>query len=179
MAGRTETEVKLRMADAAEARAALDRLGARIVRERHFEDNVLYDDARRRLAAAGCVLRLRTAGEQAVVTYKGPRRVEAGVKSREEIEATVGDAAAFAAILQGLGFRPLFRYQKYREVRAFEDAEIVIDETPIGVFLEIEGPVGTIHAAARALGRGEGDFISDSYVALFVAAGGRGDMVFE
>jgi hypothetical protein len=57
--------------------------------------------------------------------------------------------------------------------------EIVVDETPIGTFLEIEGPVAAIHEAARALGRGPADYVGASYVALFAAAGGTGDMVFR
>ena len=45
----------------------------------------------------------------------------------------------------------VFRYQKYRESYRWRDVEIVVDETPIGTFLEIEGPVATIHARrARA-----------------------------
>jgi adenylate cyclase class 2 len=102
-----------------------------------------------------------------------------GVRSREEIESEVEDADAVQAILSALGFRPAFRYQKYREAFAWRDAEIVVDETPVGTFLEVEGPLDTIHAAARALGLGPADYITDSYVALFVAAGGVGDMVFR
>ena len=55
----------------------------------------------------------------------------------------------------------------------------MIDETPIGTYLEIEGPVDVIHEAARALGRGPADYIGDSYAALFLASGGIGDMVFK
>jgi adenylate cyclase class 2 len=100
------------------------------------------------------------------------------VKSRREDEVTVSPGDALDAILRGLGLVPVFRYQKYREARRWRDAEIVIDETPIGTFLEIEGPVETIHAAAAALGRSPEDFVLESYPALFAAAGGRGDMVF-
>jgi adenylate cyclase class 2 len=56
---------------------------------------------------------------------------------------------------------------------------VVLDETPVGTYLEIEGPLETIHRAARALGRGPEDYLTDSYAALFFAAGGAGDMVFE
>ncbi len=71
-----------------------------------------------------------------------------------------------------------FRYQKYRETYHWRDVEIVVDETPIGTFLEIEGPPATIHEAARALGRARADYIAESYAALFLASGGTGDMVF-
>jgi adenylate cyclase class 2 len=176
----TETEIKLRMAGPDAARQAVSRIGAMPQRPRHFEDNLLFDDASRSLSGAGNVLRLRrTEPGAAVLTYKGARSVVEGVRSREEIESEVGDADAVEAVLGALGFSPAFRYQKYREAFAWRDAEIVVDETPVGTFVEVEGPLATIHAAARALGLGPSDYITDSYVALFVAAGGRGDMVFR
>jgi adenylate cyclase class 2 len=101
-----------------------------------------------------------------------------GVKSRPEVEVGVGDGALTRTLLELLGYQRVFRYQKYREVWRWRDVEIVLDETPVGPFLEIEGPVDTIHAAARALGRGPDEYIRESYVALFFAAGGQGDMVF-
>jgi adenylate cyclase, class 2 len=82
------------------------------------------------------------------------------------------------AVLRGLGFRPSFRYQKYRETWSHAGLEIVVDETPIGVFLELEGEPETIHRVAEALGYGQDDYVLDSYVSLFVAGGGTGDMVF-
>src|SRR5262245_59916797 len=174
-----EREIKLRMAGPEAARAAVERLGARLERPRHLEDNVLFDDPRASLAAAGRVLRLRRTPDAAVVTFKAPDRTEQGVKSREEIEVTVSDADAFERILEGIGFRRVFRYQKYRETYDWEDVEIVVDETPIGTFLEIEGPAEGIHRAAAALGAGPADYVTDSYPRLFTAAGGTGDMVFR
>jgi adenylate cyclase class 2 len=174
-----ESEIKLRMDGPDSARRAVTALGASPARPRHLEDNTLYDDAGSSLYAAGCALRLRRAGSRAIVTYKGLRQERAdGVKSRPETELEVGDADAFEAILAALGYRKVFRYQKYRESYHWRDVEIVVDETPIGTYLEIEGPVATIHAAARAIGFGPQDYIGDSYAALFLASGGVGDMVF-
>lgn len=179
MTGAHETEVKLRVRSAEEARGALGRIGARRVRPRHFEDNALYDDAQGSLAAAGSTLRIRRTDDGAVFTFKGPREERAdGVKSRPEFETEAGDADALAAILGGLGYRRVFRYQKYREVYVWEDVEIVVDETPIGAFLEIEGVVDSIHRAAAALGRRQQEYLAESYAALFFASGRTGDMVF-
>ena len=161
-----------------EARALVGGIGATPSRPRHFEDNVLFDDAMSSLAASGRALRLRRTDAAAIVTYKGPRVTGAGVKSRPEIEVTVADADAAQQVLEGLGYHKAFRYQKYREAFRWRDAEIVVDETPIGTFLEVEGPIETIHAAAAALGRGPADYVTESYPALFAASGGRGDMVF-
>src|SRR5512147_2251598 len=143
-----ETEIKLRVADVSAARAVLAQVGARLARERHLEDNVLYDDAYGTLRTAGTVLRLRTTPAGGVLTFKGPREDHDGLKSREERETTVGDAAALRVILERLGFQPLFRYQKYRETWLHRGQEIEVDETPIGSFLEIEGDADGIHAVA-------------------------------
>jgi adenylate cyclase, class 2 len=174
-----ESEIKLRVEGPDSARRAVAALGAVLAQPRHLEDNVLYDDAGSSLLASGRALRLRRASGRAIVTFKGPRQErDDGVKSRPEMETEVADGDAFAAILSGLGYGKVFRYQKYRESYHWRDVEIVVDETPIGTFLEIEGPVSTIHDAARALGRGPQDYIGESYAALFLASGGVGDMVF-
>jgi len=174
----TESEIKLRMPSPEAAREALARLGARLARARHFEDNVLWDDPQASLGAAGKVVRLRRAEGTAVLTYKGPRRIVEGIKSREERETTLSDPEALERVLSSLGLQPRFRYQKYRETYAWDEVEIVVDETPVGTFLEIEGDLAAIHKAAQALGRTPADYLTDSYPALFFAAGGTGDMVF-
>jgi adenylate cyclase, class 2 len=173
-----EREAKLRAADAASARRAVETLGARLRRARHFEDNLLLDDSVGTLSAGGTALRLRRAEGRAILTFKGPRRDEAGVKVRPEIELEVSDGDGAQALLAALGYGPAFRYQKFREVWDWRDAEIVVDETPLGTFLEIEGPPDTIHEAARILGLGPEDYVLESYPDLYRAAGGRGDMVF-
>ena len=178
MDGNLESEIKLSVAGPVPAREALARVGARPVRPRHFEDNVLLDDPSRSLSSSGRLLRLRRTGDGSVLTFKGPRRIVEGIKSREEIEAAVADADALLAIFAGLGLGPVFRYQKYRETYAWEDVEIVVDETPIGTFFEIEGPLAGIHRAAAALGQGPNDYVTDSYAGLFLASGGTGDMIF-
>jgi adenylate cyclase, class 2 len=175
-----ENEIKLRMPGPQEAREAVGRLGATLTRARHFEDNLLFDDAYGTLRKAGHVLRLRrTDPGSSVLTFKGERRVVDGVRTRPELESEVRDADMVQAILAGLGFEPRFRYQKFREAYSWRDVEVVVDETPMGAFLEIEGPIKTIHAAAGALGSSRADYIKDSYVALFIAQGGVGDMVFR
>ncbi len=179
MTGGTETEVKLRVEDAPAARAALQRLGARLVRARELEDNLLLDHPDGRLRAAGHALRIRRAGGRGLLTFKGARRTVEGVKSRAETETPVEDPDALQAILEELGLRPIFRYQKYRETWEWGEVELVVDETPIGTFLEIEGELPAIHAAASALGFGPESYISESYPALFAASGGKGDMVFR
>jgi adenylate cyclase, class 2 len=179
LSAHVESEIKLRAADVEVARDALRRLGASLVRPRHFEENVLFDDERHALRAGGKLLRLRRAAGAAVLTFKAPSQAVPGIKTREEVESGVEDPDALRAILEGVGLRPVFRYQKYREGYAWRDAEIVLDETPVGIYLEIEGPASTIQAAAEALGYQPADYISESYAGLFLASGGKGDMVFR
>jgi adenylate cyclase class 2 len=174
-----EREAKLRFADAAAARRAVERLGARLRRARHFEDNLLLDDASGTLSRGGAALRLRRAEGRAILTYKGARREDAsGLKVRPEAEVEVADGDGAQALLGALGYGPAFRYQKFREVWDWRDAEVDVDETPLGAFLEIEGPSETIHEALRVLGLGPADCVRESYPDLYRAAGGRGDMVF-
>jgi adenylate cyclase class 2 len=178
MGGATETEVKLRVPSAEAARELLRRAGASLVRERHLEDNVLFDDRTGSLRGRGTVLRLRTTPHGAILTFKGPREIEDGVKSREERETAVDAPEQVLAILQNLGYEPLFRYEKYRETWSHRGQEIEVDETPIGDFLEIEGDAAGIRAVAAELGFSPSDYVTESYVGLFYAGGGQGDMVF-
>jgi adenylate cyclase, class 2 len=174
-----ETEVKLQVGELGAVRVALRALGARLVHERHFEDNLLFDDAAGTLRARGQVLRLRRTPRGGVLTFKGPREVQGGVKSREERESDVADADALEGILRRLGYRPVFRYQKYRESWSHAGQAIELDETPIGAFVELEGDSPGILAVATALGFGPADYVGESYVGLFLASGRSGDMVFE
>jgi adenylate cyclase class 2 len=175
---KTEIEVKLRASDAESLRESLRQLGARVVHERVLEDNVLLDDDGGRLASAGRALRVRRVGGRGILTFKGNRRTIEGVKSREETELTVSDPDAMQSILQELGLRPRFRYQKYRETWQWQNVELLVDETPLGTFLEIEGALADVHRTAKALGRTPADYISDSYPSLWAASGRGGDMVF-
>jgi adenylate cyclase class 2 len=173
-----ETEVKLRVRDLSAVREALRRAGAELVRARHLEDNLLFDDASGSLGSQGCVLRLRRTPDGGLLTFKGPRQVEAGVKSREERQTKVAEPSVLDEILRCLGYRPVFRYQKYRESYRHRGQSVEVDETPIGAFLEIEGDLEGIRAVATELGYSAADYVGESYVGLFFAAGGEGDMVF-
>lgn len=163
-----EIEVKLRISGAADARQRLEAAGFALTRERLFESNIIYDRPGRDLRRAGELLRLRTCGGNAILTFKGPS-IDARHKTREEIETAVSDAAAFVGILERLGFEPSFRYEKYRTefARPGETGHAVLDETPIGGFLELEGPPEWIDAAARALGFTERDYITATYADLY------------
>ena len=174
-----EREIKLSFPSVVEARAALVAAGAEAFAARRLQDDRLYDSADNALFATRSALRLRREGDRAVLTFKGA--VEPGItKSREEIETVVTGYDETATILARLGFRCWFRYQKYREEFRAPKVIAAIDETPAGVFVEIEGDEAAILDLASRLGRGPSDFILDSYRGVWVNAKGpdAGDMLF-
>lgn len=183
-----ETEIKLRLANVAVARRSLRRLGFRAVQGRHLERNLLFDAPRNELQRTKRMLRLRTAGRRAWLTFKGPASGDSRFKVRREVETELSKPERARAILEALGFRVVFRYEKYRTVFAAKGAlkqgEVMLDETPIGDFLELEGSAHWIRRVAKSLGRQAGEFIAADYGALYRAwcrrAGRRpGDMVFR
>jgi adenylate cyclase class 2 len=161
-----EREIKLAFDGPHAARAAVQRSGAVPLRGRRLQADVLLDTAEGMLRSRRCALRVREEPEQSLMTYKGPIQA-ARMKLRQEIETTVEDASAVLRILDELGFRVSFRYEKYREEFQLPDAIVAVDETPIGTFVELEGTEAGIDAAARALGRGPGDYVVDSYRTLY------------
>ncbi|HEY3348396.1 MAG TPA: class IV adenylate cyclase [Thermoanaerobaculia bacterium] len=185
MHGPREIETKFRIRDRGALEERLKGLGAR-PGPREDETNVLYDDAAGRLRAGGCALRVRTVDDRGLLTFKGPPEVSGGIKSRVELESGVESPRAVDAILEALGLSPSFRYEKRRTTWTFADPArpvVVVDETPLGLFAEIEGTDSAVRALAAELGVAEADFIAESYVALWLAARGKDpslpeDMVF-
>jgi adenylate cyclase, class 2 len=167
---RQETEIKLRVPSAATARRLLAQHGFQLVRRRVFESNTIFDTPAGDLYRQGCLLRVRTAGRVATLTYKGPSN-PGRHKSRPELDFEIANAEGMAWVLERLGFHPVFRYEKYRAEYANRSrhALVTIDETPIGVFMELEGAPGWIDRTARALGFSETDYITASYASLYFA----------
>ena len=163
-----EIEIKLRAASVDDARQRIDAAGFEVSRARVFETNLLLDTEAGLLRTRGEALRVRERGGETILTYKGP--VELGRhKSREELETAAGDANVILAILARLGFQAAYRYEKFRTefTRRGEPGVVTLDETPIGVFIEIEGAGDWIDIVAGQLGFTEKDYINDSYLALF------------
>jgi len=172
-----ETEVKIRFAPgAAAARNLIERQGYVIIEPRTLESDRVFDRSPDRspdrglaeLKSADQLLRLRRAGSLSTVTYKGPadrRRY----KSREEIEFDVSDPDAFELVLARLGYTPRFRYEKFRTKFALppEPGLITIDETPIGVFFELEGEASWIDRTAARLGFSANEYCTASYASLY------------
>ena len=161
-----EIEIKFRVADRAALQKALKRAGFRVLTPRTYENNQLYDFPGAVLRARGELLRLRQYGKQWKLTHKS-RGSEGRHKSRQETETAVEDGKALAAVLQSLGLTPSFRYEKFRCEYGDGTGHVVLDETPIGDFGEIEGPARWIDLTARALGILPTQYITSSYAQLF------------
>ena len=166
-----EVEIKLRLPDdLTEIRKKLRRLGFRIHKRRAFESNVLFDDTKRRLRKHGKLLRVRRTGKRGLLTFKGPSE-QSRYKKRWEIETEFPDGDVIEQILVHVGYHPVFRYEKYRTEyhRRSADGEALLDETPIGNFLELEGRPRWIERTAKLLGFSRADYINRSYGYLYLA----------
>jgi adenylate cyclase class 2 len=160
-----EIEIKLALEDAGSVRRRLRREGFRLHHRRVREQNTIYDQ-KGRLRRSGQLLRIRQVGRRWVVTLKG-KATPGRHKSRPELEFEATDGETVARVLSGLGFEPVFRYEKFRTEYIDGGGAAMVDETPIGDFLELEGEPEWIDAAACRLGFCDDDYITASYGALY------------
>ena len=141
-----------------------------------FEVNTLYGG--RGLDPRTRVLRLRRTGERALFTYKERDASDSAIKRQREDETEVSDPAALAAILDALGYRPALVYEKRRTTWHVSDVELVIDELPFGLFMEIEGTENAIVEAEALLHLTETEAVLETYPELAARHGvKRGEMV--
>ena len=116
-------------------------------------------------------------------------------KVRVETETHVDDGPALGLIFEALGYAPVFRYEKFRTEWSQHAAitqstisgplfpgislpeglappspggHLVLDETPIGNYAELEGPPAWIDDTLAALGIDPAICLTDSYGRLFL-----------
>ena len=165
---------------------------------RMHEMNLIFDTPDGGLAKHGQLLRIRTetpappkkgskskAAGRTLLTFKSPPE-ELAIgnvgpsgdrrhKVREEIETELMDGATIQRIFEGLGLRGWFRYEKYRTTYVLPGRHgwakgllIEMDETPIGTFVELEGPGAAIDRAAKELGYSAREYVLKNYLVLYV-----------
>ena len=166
MPARKEVEIKFRIRDPRALRRKLREAGFRLITRRMHEMNTLYDLPGQPLRKRGNLLRLRKYGSEWVLTHKGKGKAGRH-KARVEMETKVADGTRMEAILRALGYTPTFRYEKFRGEWADGKGHVVVDETPIGNFGEIEGPARWIDQTARRIGIRPSDYITQTYAGLF------------
>jgi adenylate cyclase class 2 len=167
MAGDREIEIKFRVADVPALVRKLRAAGFRLVTERTREMNTLYDLPGEVLRGRHQLLRLRQYGSHWTLTHKAKKQTGRH-SSREELETVVADGKKMDLILRALGYAPSFRYEKFRAEWTDGKGQVVVDETPIGNFCEIEGAPRWIDATAKKLGVSYADYITKNYASLFL-----------
>jgi adenylate cyclase class 2 len=168
MSSANETEIKFKVSDLHALDTRLRELGFRQITPRTHEINTLFDLPGHPLRNRGELLRLRKYGEIWLLTHKSKSNSTGPHKVRIETETRIDDGGKMEAILRALQFEPTFVYEKFRAEWQGEVGHVVVDETPIGTFAEIEGPGHWIDAVARDLEIRPQDYITDTYAGLFV-----------
>ena len=161
-----EIEIKFRVADVRALARKLRAAGFRLKTRRTHEVNTLYDLPGKVLQKRKQLLRIRKYGSTWTLTHKsGTKRGRHS--SRVELETKVADGKKLDAILRALRYAPSFRYEKFRSQWADQKGAVVVDETPVGNFCEIEGRPRWIDATAKKLGVSPGQYITKNYATLF------------
>ncbi len=163
-----EIEVKFAIISVEEILPVILEAGAVLEQETRFEQNLRWDDKHGTLTKSHQVLRLRDNGGTAILTYKAEKLNPEGIADREEIETVVENIGNTRLILERLGYEIVFVYEKYRSIYRLNDTGLFVDHTPIGDYIEIEGPDGeSIRRSAELLGLEWNNRISKGYRALF------------
>jgi len=164
-----EIEIKLPVDSARKGRALLRRHGFEVIEPRVFEQNLVLDDEDRSLFARGVLLRVRRVGNKVTCTAKGPE-IPSRHKKREEWEFEASAFEPCLAFFATIGYQESFRYEKYRTEFAVpgEPGLVTLDETPIGVYIELEGAARWIDRTAQKLGFAVDTWILASYGRLYV-----------
>lgn len=167
-----ETEIKFRVADGPELERKLASIGFHLETPRSFEANVLYDTPDRQLRQKRELVRIRQYNGRWVLTHK--RVPDSGIgedahKHRVETETEIADGEALADVFKAIGLAPAFRYEKWRAEWSDGVGHCVVDETPIGLYAELEGSPEWIERVAGLLDVAQRDRTTMSYGRLFEA----------
>jgi adenylate cyclase, class 2 len=161
-----EIEIKFRVPNLRTLTLKLMAAKFRLETPRKREMNTLYDLPGEVLRQRKQLLRLRQYGSDWKLTHKADRKLGRH-SSREELETEVANGKHMDAILRALGFSPSFRYEKFRAEWSDGKGNVVVDQTPIGNFAEIEGPSRWIDQTAKKLGVTRDQYIMKNYATLF------------
>ncbi len=176
----SEIELKFPVPDPQALQALLPLLGFHLETARTFEQNTLYDTPNRDLRARREILRIRQYGTLCTVTHKRLPAQQDPVdttryKIRIETETVIAEREALAEIFRQIGYMPAFVYEKYRTewscstgVNGTSVGHLLIDETPIGNYAELEGPTEWIDQTLAALNIDPATCLTDSYGKLFL-----------
>ena len=174
----TETEVKIKIEAVEPVRQKILALKAELYKKRALQTDVYFGNPR--IRKKDQTLKIR---DNAIFTYKGPSEKKKNIRSNEEIEIRIDNAAYLQMILERIGYLPYWKKERYRESFLLNMTQICIDETPMGNFIEIEGKQENIIDIAKKLGFSQKNFIAEGYGKLWREYAKKnklkGDMVFK
>jgi len=167
LASDKELEVKFFVSDLAEIERRLVAAGATLLQPRTHEYNLRFDTPSGDLAQRESMLRLRRdSGNH--MTFKGPSTTLGGVLARQEIEFDVSNFSDAQKLVQALGYKSKFVYEKFRTTYGHNGLKITLDEMPYGPFVEIEGTEAEpIEQAAKDLGLDWNERLPETYISIF------------
>ena len=175
-----EREIKFKVDDLLTFKKKIESEGGVYVSE-FFEDNIVFDDEEETLRKSKVILRLRKSDRIILTVKKQIKKDRFKIMDEHEIE--VSDFNKTIMLLNILGYKKVFRYQKRREIFSFINTKLFFDDTPIGCFIEIEGGEAEIESTATILGLNVEDGISKNYMEIFrehckITGKKRNDMIF-
>lgn len=168
-----EIEVKAPVEDARMVESRVRRSGGDFLGEKEQVDIYLSHPCRD-MRGADEALRLRMEGGRCMVTFKGAR-IKGSLKSREELEFSVGDGETAMEVFTRLGFKVGARVCKVRREYMLLGAKVAFDRVEgLGDFVEIEAPrIGSdsersalVESVAALIGVDKDRFTTKSYVEL-------------
>lgn len=176
MAIETEKKIRLTSEQREQVLRDLKEFGAKFVRE-DFETNIIYGGGI--LEEQESVLRIRKTENKSLLTYKRGIITENGIKQHIEHETEIADADEMAKVAECLGFEVGIVYEKRRQTWILQDIEIVLDELPFGLYMEIEGTLTEIATAEMILGLEDFEPETMTYPALTFHLGNKNGKTIE
>lgn len=155
---------------------SLDEMDAEYIGE-DFEENIIYGGAI--LSSRNGVVRIRKTQDRTLFTYKQRLPSRSGAKEQIEHETQVKDADSLKKILECLELEPRLVYEKRRKTWQFRNVEIVLDELPFGLYMEIEGSITAIKEAEMILGFEGFETEHETYPGLTAKLGRRVGALIE
>lgn len=142
-----------------------------------FEENILYTGGI--ITEKNAVLRVRKTQEKSLLTFKQKIENESDIKHQAEFETEIKDAVEIEKIIECLGFKKSLVYEKRRKTWRFENVELVLDELPFGLFMEIEGSVEAIRGAEAKIGAEKFETVHETYPQLTAKLGKKNSEIIE
>jgi|GEM_PF-973387 len=162
-----ENEVKYQIEDPKMLR---DILRARGFKKKRAEKEIDYsfDTVRNDFLNHDTLLRLRTHGTKALLTYKGPAE-KSRFKKRMEINIPIDNFKQTRDFLARVGLKGILLKEKVRETFIRKKDEVLLDKLPfLGYYLEIEGSDRHIVRVSKQLKFNVAEAITDTYSDLFI-----------